>query len=49
MKEDKVLAIVNNLNEAYKVLRDKGLEKCIIYKVGEEVEVGEWGWSSIEP
>jgi len=49
LKGGEVLAVVDNLNEAYKVLKDRGLEKCVIYKAGEEVEEGEWGWSSIEP
>ena len=49
LKGDMVLAIVDSLNEAYEVLRDKGLEKCIIYRADEIFEKGEWGWSSIDP
>ncbi len=48
LKEDKVVAVVDSLKEAYEVLKDKGLRKCVIYKAGEEIEEGEWGWSSIE-
>ena len=49
LKEDKVVAFVDSLKEAYEVLKDKDLGRCVIYKAGEKVEEGEWGWSSIEP
>ena len=49
LKDSEVIAIVDKLEEAYEVLRKKGLKKCTIYKAGDEVETSVWGWGSIEP
>ncbi|HIQ12782.1 MAG TPA: hypothetical protein EYH44_00095 [Thermoprotei archaeon] len=43
-----VIGIVDNLGEAYKILGERGLRKCIIYRAGEERGEGEWLWGSIE-
>ncbi len=45
----RVIAVVNDIREAYRVLEREGLNKCLIYKAGMERERGEWLWSSIEP
>jgi len=43
-----IVAVVNNVKEAYEVLKKKKLRRCLIHKVGVERERGEWLWGSIE-
>lgn len=43
-----VIGTADSLKEAYKILRERGLRKCIIYRAGEKRGEEEWLWGSIE-
>jgi len=49
ISEGRIIGVANNLREVYKIIQEKGIRKCIVYKAGLEREKGEWLWGSIEP
>jgi len=44
----KILGIADDLRGVYKIMDEKDIKKCIVYKAGFKKEKGEWLWGSIE-